>query len=83
MVYNICSVIISIYIARHFGSCKTGKLRGTRRKGRKVKSSQLNRTGQYKKCLQYDFKLTQVYSNRHSIICMLGVNLTKTYQRAN
>ena len=41
-----------------------GKLRGTQRKGRysAVKSSQLSWAGQYKKCLQYNFKFTSDYS---------------------
>ena len=46
---------------RHFGSYKPGKLRGAQHKGRHsvVKSSQLSWAGQYKKCVQYDFKLLQ------------------------
>ena len=41
----------------------SGKHRGTRHKDHNsaVKSSQLNWTGQYKKCEQYNFKLTPVY----------------------
>ena len=50
--------------ARHFGSYKESKLRETRLKGRNsaVKSSQLSWAGQYKMCVQYDFKFTSVYS---------------------
>ena len=53
-----------IRTARHFGSYEPGKLRGTPHKGRNsaVKSSQLSWAGQHKKCVQYDFKFTSVYS---------------------
>ena len=42
---------------------QTDKLRRTRSKGRNsaVQSSQLSWMGQYKKCVQYDFKFTTVY----------------------
>ena len=42
-----------------------GKLKGTWFKGRNstVKSSKLSWTGQYKKCVQYDFKFTSVKIN--------------------
>ena len=48
----------------HFGSYIQSKLRGTRRKGQNcaLKSSQLCRTGQNKRCVLYDFKFTSVYS---------------------
>ena len=41
-----------------------GKLRGTQYKGRNsaVKFSQLSWAIQYKKCEQYDFKFTSIYS---------------------
>ena len=50
--------------ARYFGVYKQSKLRGTQRKSRYnvVKSSQLSWAGQYKKCVQYDFKFTSEYS---------------------
>ena len=43
---------------------KKGKLRRTRYKGRNstVHSIQLTWTGQYKKCVQYDFRFTSIYS---------------------
>ena len=49
---------------RHFVSYNRGKLGGTRHKGRNsaVKSIQSSWTGQYEKCVQYDFKFTSVYS---------------------
>ena len=50
--------------SRHFGSYEQSKLSVTQRKGRysAVKSSQLSWAGQYKKCVQYDFKFTSEYS---------------------
>ena len=50
--------------SRHFGSYKPGNPRGTRHKDRNcaVKSSHLSWTGQYKKCVQYNFKVTSDYS---------------------
>ena len=43
---------------------KKGKLRGRRHKGRNsaVQCSKLSWTGQYNKCVQYDFRFTPVYS---------------------
>ena len=54
-----------IYSARHFGSYKESKLSVTRRKGRNstVKSCQLSWAGQYKKCIQYNFKFTSENSD--------------------
>ena len=51
-------------MSRHFGSYKERKLRKTRCKGRysAVTSSQLSWAGQYKMCVQYDFKSSSVYS---------------------
>ena len=51
-------------ISRHFGSYKPGELRKIWHKGliSAVKSSQLSWAGQYKKCVQYDFKFTLEYS---------------------
>ena len=50
-------------MTRRFGLYKQSKLRGTQRKGRysAVMSSQLSWTGQYKNCVQYDFKFTSEY----------------------
>ena len=47
-------------IPRHFSLYKESKLRGLQCKCRygAVKSSQLSCAGQYKKCVQYDFKFT-------------------------
>ena len=55
------SILLSI--SCHFGSYKLGKLRETRHKGRNstVNQCQHFRAGQYKKCVQYDFKFTPVY----------------------
>ena len=56
---------INIYASHHFGSYKPGKLRETtRHKGRNsaIESSQLSWVELYKKCVQYDFKFTTVYS---------------------
>ena len=52
-------------ISRHFVSYTQSKLRGKKRKGRysEVKSSQLSWAGQYKKCVQYDFKFSSEYSD--------------------
>ena len=58
-------------ISLHFGLYKESKLRGTQRKSlciqHAVKSSQLIWTGQYKKCVQYNFKFPPVYSDTESI----------------
>ena len=60
---NICSEELANNSGR-FGLYKQSKLRRTRRKGRNsaVKSSQLSWAGQNKKCVEYDFKFTSVYS---------------------
>ena len=49
---------------RHFGSYKQSKPKETQSKGRysAVISSQLSWAGQYKKCVQYNFKFTPEYS---------------------
>ena len=63
MYKNRCvSCILGLLVSRHFGSTEPGKLRGTRHKGRNsaVKSNQLSFAGQYKKFVQYNFKLTLV-----------------------
>ena len=51
-------------VARHFGSFKQSKHRGTLRRVRcsAVKSSQLSLAGQYKMCVQFDFNFTSEYS---------------------
>ena len=57
-------------MSRHFGSDMPGKLRGTRHKGRNsaVQSRHLSWAGQCKKCVQYDFKFTPVYSDQMYLI---------------
>ena len=49
-----------VYVSCHFGSYKRGELREKRPKSRNsaLKTSQLSWAGQYKKCVQYDFKFT-------------------------
>ena len=56
--------VIPLCTARYFGSHKQSKLRGTQCKGRNsvVKSSQVSWAGQYKKCVQHDFKFSSEYS---------------------
>ena len=51
-----------VYCACHFDLYKPGKPRGTEHKGqnRVEKSSPLSWAGQYKSCVQYDFKFTPV-----------------------
>ena len=44
-------------IARHFGSCKPGLTRRNTTQ-RSKQSNPLSWAGQYKKCIQYDFKFT-------------------------
>ena len=59
-VYQLCVY----HASRHFGLYKESKLRETQCKGRysSVKSIQLSWAGQYKKCVQSDFKFTSEYS---------------------
>ena len=54
------------------------KLRGLRHKGRisAAQSSQSRWTGQYKKCVQYDFKFTSIHSDIDNI------NTTKDFLNA-
>ena len=56
--------------ARYFGLKKQSNLKGIGRKSRysAVKSSQLSWSGQYKKCAQYNFKFTSVYSVGRKIL---------------
>ena len=64
LLYFITSHVILVDISQvNFGWYKPGKLWGTLHKGRNsaVQSSQLSLAGQYKKCVQYDFKFTPVY----------------------
>ena len=81
--FNLISMYVErcdrgIFCSLHFVSYKQRKLRGTRRKGRysAVKSSQFIWSGQYKKCVQYDFKFTP--ENRHVLVSQLKQEFTMT-----
>ena len=52
-------ILYHIFMSRHFGLVKPGKLGGTRHKGRNSagKSSHLSWTGQYNKSVQYNIKV--------------------------
>ena len=68
-----------LHISSHFDSYKESRLRGTWRRGRNsgVKYSQLSWAGQYKKCVQYAFKCTSVYSDMYPYE-WTGTRLKKT-----
>ena len=61
-------------------SYSMGKLRGLQHKGwiSAVQSSQSRWTGLYKKCVQYNFKITSIYSETDQHIILEGV---KGWQR--
>ena len=64
-------------ITRHFVEDITGKLRGTGRKGLNSPVHgpvNLSAAGQYKICVQYDFKFTPVYSDRQSMDTYFSYN---------